>query len=29
MITRLTEEEQKKLSEKVREVNKRSEQRPR
>lgn len=29
MITRLTEEEQKKLSEKVREVNKRSQQRPR
>lgn len=29
MITRLTEEEKKKLSEKVREVNKRSEQRPR
>ncbi len=29
MITRLTEEERRKLSEKVREVNKRSEQRPR
>lgn len=29
MITRLTEEEQKKLSEKVREVNKQSQQRPR
>lgn len=29
MITRLTEEERRKLSEKVREVNKQSQQRPR